>query len=280
MKKRKFANGGDLSDKELGLKASGDEKVGFFERLRMGNIDDPSSEAYKKFGAGRGQAERQKMKDDADFAAEEAREATMRKVSGQEPKMTGSPDIPVTPAAPSTAAVEKKPSFGAAFAAAREGGEKTFMWNGKKYTTEMKGEAKPAAKAAPKAEASSAGNIKAYSMAAHKAAPKAAPSSAANIKAHSMAAHKNTPKAKPSSMKGDVEKFNPAAVKPRSMAPTKNNTAEMDNKLTSDRYKGRRAGFDAKMKKTTAGKTSDYKAGGSVRGAGIAQRGVKKCRMM
>lgn len=27
--------------------------VGFFERLRMGNIDDPSSEAYRRFGAGR-----------------------------------------------------------------------------------------------------------------------------------------------------------------------------------------------------------------------------------
>lgn len=40
--------------KQAGL-AAGD-KVGFFERLRMGNIDDPSSEAYRRFGAGRGRA--------------------------------------------------------------------------------------------------------------------------------------------------------------------------------------------------------------------------------
>ena len=42
----------------------------------------------------------------------------------------------------------KKTSFKEAFASARKGGEKTFEWNGKKYTTDV---AKP--KAAPKAEA-------------------------------------------------------------------------------------------------------------------------------
>jgi hypothetical protein len=54
MKKRKFQNGGDVDDKRRGLEVSAGEKVGFFERLRMGNIDDPKSEAYKRFGAGRG----------------------------------------------------------------------------------------------------------------------------------------------------------------------------------------------------------------------------------
>jgi hypothetical protein len=47
-----------MSDKDRGLEASKDEKVGFFERLRMGNIDDEGSEAYRRFGAGRGKAER------------------------------------------------------------------------------------------------------------------------------------------------------------------------------------------------------------------------------
>ena len=56
MKKRKFQNGGDVDDKRRGLKASEGEKVGFFERLRMGNIDDPTSEAYKRLGAGRGRS--------------------------------------------------------------------------------------------------------------------------------------------------------------------------------------------------------------------------------
>jgi hypothetical protein len=54
MKKRKFKDGGDVDDKLRGLKASEGEKVGFLKRLRMGNIDDPTSEAYRQFGAGRG----------------------------------------------------------------------------------------------------------------------------------------------------------------------------------------------------------------------------------
>jgi hypothetical protein len=58
-KPRRFGDGGS-TDKEEGLKASKDEKVGFFERLRMGNIDQEGSEAYNRFGAGRGKAERAK----------------------------------------------------------------------------------------------------------------------------------------------------------------------------------------------------------------------------
>jgi hypothetical protein len=54
---KRFQEGG-MSDKDRGLEASKDEKVGFFERLRMGNIDDEGSEAYRRFGAGRGKAER------------------------------------------------------------------------------------------------------------------------------------------------------------------------------------------------------------------------------
>ena len=47
-----------------------------------------------------------------------------------------------------------KKSFGQAFAEARRAGDKTFMFNGKKYTTELKGEKKdkPAKKEEAKAE--------------------------------------------------------------------------------------------------------------------------------
>jgi len=58
MKFKRYDEGGEVADKEAGLKASKDEDVGFFKRLRMGNIDDPTSEAYKRFGAGRGRSER------------------------------------------------------------------------------------------------------------------------------------------------------------------------------------------------------------------------------
>jgi hypothetical protein len=61
MKKfKRFDEGGPVDEataKQSGLDMSSKEKpMGFFERLRAGNIDDPSSEAYKRFGAGRGRA--------------------------------------------------------------------------------------------------------------------------------------------------------------------------------------------------------------------------------
>jgi hypothetical protein len=61
MKKfKRYDEGGSVDEatsKKAGLDTSSKEKpVGFFERMRMGNIDDPSSEAYKRFGAGRGRA--------------------------------------------------------------------------------------------------------------------------------------------------------------------------------------------------------------------------------
>ena len=61
MKKfKRYDEGGEVSEasaKQRGLDISNkEEPVGFFERLRMGNIDDPSSEAYKRFGAGRGRS--------------------------------------------------------------------------------------------------------------------------------------------------------------------------------------------------------------------------------
>ena len=61
---RKYAEGGSIEEQEAMDKAAGLEEsnkeapVGFLERLRAGNIDDPSSEAYKRFGAGRGAASR------------------------------------------------------------------------------------------------------------------------------------------------------------------------------------------------------------------------------
>lgn len=59
---KRFESGG-VSDKDRGLEASKDDKVGFFERMRMGNIDEEGSEAYNRFGAGRGKAERIPVED-------------------------------------------------------------------------------------------------------------------------------------------------------------------------------------------------------------------------
>jgi hypothetical protein len=56
MKAKRYQEGGEAEDKKRGLAASEGEKIGFFERIRMGNIDDPTSEAYRRFGAGRGRS--------------------------------------------------------------------------------------------------------------------------------------------------------------------------------------------------------------------------------
>ena len=62
-KARRFAEGGmtdadqEAADKAAGLAASNKEpSAGFLARLKAGNIDEPGSEAYEKYGAGRGKA--------------------------------------------------------------------------------------------------------------------------------------------------------------------------------------------------------------------------------
>lgn len=54
-----YADGGEVEDKAAGLEASKGDTVGFFDRLRMGSIDDPKSEAYDRFGAGMGRSVRE-----------------------------------------------------------------------------------------------------------------------------------------------------------------------------------------------------------------------------
>jgi hypothetical protein len=55
---KRYAEGGEVEEaaaKQRGLDISNKEApVGFFERLRAGNIDQPGTEAYNRFGAGRG----------------------------------------------------------------------------------------------------------------------------------------------------------------------------------------------------------------------------------
>jgi hypothetical protein len=73
---KRFQEGG-VSDKDRGLEASKEDKVGFFERLRMGNIDDEGSEAYRRFGAGRGKAERTPVETMAPSPVRQSADAAM-----------------------------------------------------------------------------------------------------------------------------------------------------------------------------------------------------------
>jgi hypothetical protein len=95
MKKfKRYDEGGEVSDKDAGLKSSKDEDVGFFQRLRMGNIDDPSSEAYKRFGAGRGKAERNPVGESVSVNQPERDES----VSVNEPRAVARPSMTTTAA--------------------------------------------------------------------------------------------------------------------------------------------------------------------------------------
>ena len=83
-----MADGGDVSeaaDKAAGMEASKGESVGFLERLRMGNIDEEGTEAYNRFGAGRGRAER--MKSMPDESEAETRRLGMSAPAVEEPKV-------------------------------------------------------------------------------------------------------------------------------------------------------------------------------------------------
>jgi len=87
----RMADGGDVTeaaDKEAGLAASSGEKVGLLERLRMGNIDDPSSEAYRRFGAGRGREDRAEVDRIANRAAAAKDTLAVSDDAPAAPKMT------------------------------------------------------------------------------------------------------------------------------------------------------------------------------------------------
>jgi hypothetical protein len=75
---KRFDKGGiaEAEDKARGLEASKADKVGFFERLRMGNIDDEGSEAYNRFGAGRAKADRDMASEAAAMRAVDASRAS------------------------------------------------------------------------------------------------------------------------------------------------------------------------------------------------------------
>jgi len=93
---RGYADGGEVteaSDKAAGLKASAGEEVGFFKRLAMGNIDQEGSEAYNKFGAGRGAAERVKaLADDGSNDMAESKRLGMSKAEAPEPAKVEAPE--------------------------------------------------------------------------------------------------------------------------------------------------------------------------------------------
>lgn len=140
----------------------------------------------------------------------------------------------------------KKPSFKEAFAEARKGGGKTFEWNGKKFTTEVAGE-KAAAK--PSAKVTDTGDETAR-LASRKAAPAAKPSYETSYDrmnrqnreaAAARSAAKDTERAE---LSKNIREGRSGAVNPKTLLPEK-----------------------------------AYKAGGAVKGWGIA-RAARKAKLV
>jgi hypothetical protein len=163
---KKFADGGmverEAEDKAAGLKASAGEKVGFFERLRMGNIDDPKSEAYNRLGAGRAKADRDmeseaaamKMVDDSRAAPAKAaepdlgafNEAGSGGMDEKEPGWDTKPSAPAPkPAARKAPVVASKPAASKPAAPAKSSGMSLSQRLGKEYA-ELEGAAQNAVK--------------------------------------------------------------------------------------------------------------------------------------
>lgn len=124
-------------------KGSGD--TGLWDRLKAGNIDDPKSEAYYRWGAGKDTAAAIKAEDDKEFAAIDKSFATTTgsskgTVSSDDSRneMDKSSDAYKAEASP-------KKSFGQAFKSAKDGS--TFEWNGKAYKKEYASETAPSSTA-------------------------------------------------------------------------------------------------------------------------------------
>jgi hypothetical protein len=85
MKPKRYADGDVVEDdfKKKGLESSKGDRVSLLERLRMGNIDDPKSEAYRRYGAGRGRT-------DADTASRMKDRATVNAAPNQDISRMGS----------------------------------------------------------------------------------------------------------------------------------------------------------------------------------------------
>jgi hypothetical protein len=286
MKKKKakrYQEGGEAEDKKRGLAASNKEgSVGFFERLRMGNIDDPTSQAYKRFGAGRGKAEAAKTTaptiNQVDERLEEGKTA-----SGMPREARGIENKP-----------KKRSTFGAAFAGARADGKKTFEYpkgSGKMFTTQTKEEAaaakstakpavsKPAAAAPPRSYRGTQDEGDAGEKAARKA------QEAKMAKAREM--RKQTD---PGDVPANVRRTQEASAKSQRRDMTGFAQMPFSEQMKYLSTKGKEGtGFKTKegstRKKDEMGDYTPFKKGGTVssaskRGDGIAIRGKTRGRMV
>jgi len=193
--------------------------------------------------------------DDYDFFA------AARDESGEIKKDAPKADAP-------KAEAPKKQSFGQAFAAARKAGDKTFMFNGKKFSTDMASD-KP--KAAPATTARTA----AASMG------RVGPT---KERAAGMPKVEAKPAAKPKTEMQRNTASNAAANRERLEARAKANRERMEAQRKSKDTESKPL-FGRNPKGMTPeefrkSKETKMAKGGSVKGAGIEKRGMRKCKIV
>jgi len=139
--------------------------------------------------------------------------------------------------------------FGKAFRAARDAGDKTFMFNGKSYSTKMKDEVAPKTSMKEDFDNSAERKNKADTVGFYK----------------KTLDESDTPNTSPAARKALQVNLN--------KAQSDYNSSDEGNAMTSANYRSRAPSSDEGMKK--GGKIKKMAAGGSAssRGDGIAQRG-------
>jgi hypothetical protein len=262
MKKRKvkrYQEGGETELKQRGLDLSKDERVGFLDRLKMGNIDDPRSEAYRRFGAGRAkmdiEAKTPVPEMGSDYSGKNIKSLEVEKTTEDRGDSSYAPKGRMSAAdigyGGGEAEAPAAKTFKQAFAAARRAGDKSFAFGGKKYTTEL---------AAPKAKASLQNQSKAPLQ-------NESSSYTGSIKRQALRASKD------SYAEGGVATSKPAPKKDTMPEWAKNERA---NRKQDELNKREAEGAAKEVKRNMS--TFGFKRGGSVSSAssradGIAQRG-------
>lgn len=142
-------------------KSKGSGDTGFFDRIKAGNIDDPRSEAYYRWGAGKDKLAETKTKDDPEVAK------TTTGSAGNNTDMDGISNAPSPAPAKTNSEPAKttpvKQSFGQAFKSAKDGS--TFEWNGKQYKKEYATESTPSSTTKSDAPKTSANNTSVQTLA-------------------------------------------------------------------------------------------------------------------
>jgi hypothetical protein len=287
----------DISNR---AREEGTEKTGFFQRLREGNIDDPNSAAYKKYGAGRARLDDQIATAKEKLAGEVQKKVTANKANnGDVSEYDRNTEAAAKTPARSDQGVAKTAPAKKAPVVTKEQLAKSGFDNLRDYMNAQKGLKRRDGKA-PERKTAPAVSSSYRSEGANKAKP-AAPSG--NVA--------STAPAKKSGSSLSALPMNPSLLRQRDEAEKKRDAARAARRASDEAEKKARPAKEAAERKMLSeqpgavayrkkreeedkmspGQRSAARGkavkeffgmakGGAVRGAGIAKQGVRKCKMV